>query len=317
MNSSFVLAIEPVSTAFVSKIGTEFPDIDWLDARTEAVQTQWLPTARIVYGRVLPERLPTARNLRWLHVPFAGLPIEFCAAAHAQKITVTNSSGIYNQSIAEHVLGLMIALAKRFDWFWQKQQESSWQPKPDPPLQDLRGGVVAIVGAGRIGQAVARLCRACGMQTLGCRRTPRPTPFFDRIVGAEQLVEMASSADWLVSAVPWTIRTGGMINAAVFAALKPGARFISISRGAVVDEAALIAALQSGRLAGAGLDVTVAEPLPASSPLWRQPNVIITPHVAGNVANDSTAAAELFLRNLHNYRAGLPLENVVDLEEGY
>jgi phosphoglycerate dehydrogenase-like enzyme len=261
--------------------------------------------------------LAGAPRLRWIQVPYAGISPALCAAARERGIIVTNSSGIYSQTIAEHALGLMLALSRRLEFFIRSQHERRWRTPIRPMPIDLCGKTVAIVGVGRIGQAIARLCRAFGMEVFGSRRTLRATPFVDRVFGPGDTAAMAAQTDWLICALPLTKETERMLDAAVFAALPAGSRFINVSRGAVVDEPALVAALTSGRLMGAGLDVTAVEPLATDSPLWAMDNVIITDHTAGTPANASDAAGTLFLRNLHRFLAALPLENQVNLELGY
>jgi phosphoglycerate dehydrogenase-like enzyme len=184
-------------------------------------------------------------------------------------------------------------------------------------MADLAGRTLAVVGAGNIGQNIARLAKAHGMQTLGCRRRPHTTPYIDRIYPREELRAMLAEADFVAVAAPLTRETEGMLGAAEFAAVKPGAFYVNVSRGPVAQEAALLAALQSGRLAGAALDVFAAEPLPPEHPLWAMPQVLISPHYSGEVVNTSSLPAERFARNLRAWLAGRPLEGVVKLELGY
>lgn len=316
MNPLDVLALEVIDSTVLKRFTLELPQVRLRFADAEEVSASAEP-AEVIFGRPSSAELERFPRLRWVQLPFAGVGGSFCDAARRAGIIVTNSAGLYSVSIAEHAIGLMIALAKRFDQSLQQQRDRCWATPVHPRPDDLSGRSVAIFGAGRIGQAIARLCRGLGMQVLGCRRRPRPTPFCDHVVGPDQLIEIASRVPWLVCAAPLTERTRGVINERILGAMPRGGRFINVSRGAIVDEPALIGCLRSGHLTGAGLDVFADEPLPADSPLWSQPGVLITAHTAGVVVNASSAAGELFLRNVHRDVHGLPLENVVDLNEGY
>lgn len=317
MNACTVLLMEWLSPGMQNQLRAELPTVRWLSGKPGPDLLGKLAEADAVYGVPQPESLTGAPNLRWIQVPYAGISPALCAAAGERGVVLTNSSGIYSQTIAEHALCLMLALSRRLEFFIRNQHARSWQNPMRPMLADLCGQTVAIAGVGRIGQAIARLCRAFGMEVLGSRRTPRSTPFVDRVYGPGETVGMATQAQWLISALPLTVETERMLNAAVFAALPAGSRFVNVSRGSVVDEPSLVAALASGRLSGAGLDVTAVEPLSPDSPLWEMQNVIVTNHVAGAPANASDAAGALFLRNLHRFLADLPLENQVDLALGY
>lgn len=312
-----LLATEQVTGRMRALLERELPDWHWVCESGDDPREADLARAEVLFGRCRPEWLESAPRLRWVHLAFAGVSRSLCEAARDRDLVLTNSSGIYNQTIAEHSLMLMLALARRLDACIENQRQRQWATPIRPLSQDLAGGTVAIVGAGGIGQAIARLCRAFGMQVLASRANLQPTPYVDRLYGTDELLEMASQAEWLVITVPLTDRTEGLIDANVLDALPVGARLINVSRGRVIDETALLAALATGRLAGAGLDVTAMEPTPADSPLWRHPNVLITPHVSSIAVNASGAAFELFVRNAHSFQAGLPLENVVDFRLGY
>lgn len=317
MASEHVLEWQPIAPAMRAKIRAEFPDLAWTLVRDPHRAHDALGDVTIIYGLPAVDWLEGADRLAWIHVPFAGIPADLCRFAHERSVLLTNSAGIYNQTIAEHVLMFMLALARRLDAYRFQQGAGRYATAIGPPMRTLSGDTVGIVGAGNIGSAIGRLCQALGMEVLATQWPMRPTPYIDHLYPPEQVQEMARRCQWLVSAVPLTPRTERMFNADLFAALPMGARFINISRGAVVDEPALIAALESGRLGGAGLDVQAVEPLPDDSPLWRMERVLMTPHVAGVSANASTAAAELFLRNLHHRAQANPMENQVNVALGF
>lgn len=306
-----VLVLHPTATRILAKFAEELPGHRFATSLAEAAD------AEILFGVPTKEIVAALPRLRWIHYAYSGIPPSIGELLSRRGIVLTNSAGIYDPTVPEHALALLLALARRLDFSIRRQLERRWEKPHGPSMRDLAGGTLAIIGAGSVGRGIARLTSALGMRVLGYDRCVQRLVDFDQQFGPGELLPMCAQAQWLVSAVPWTRDTHGMIGREVFAALPEGARFINVSRGGVVDESALIEALKRGRLAGAGLDVTETEPLPADSPLWDLPNVIVTPHCAADPANAGTAAAELFLRNLHNDRAGLPLERRVDLEAGY
>lgn len=308
------LLLLDASNEIRQRMDAEIAGIHWLD---EADLPRSLRQAEVVFGNLQPEHFADAHFLKWLQLPIAGVTPELCAWAKERGLLLTNAVGIYNQTVAEHCLALMLALARRLDQLGRQQESHVWRSPTDPPIQDLCGSTVALLGTGNIGRGIARLCQGFGMRVLGCRRTLQHTPFVDQLFAIDEISIMLGSADWIVCALPWTRETDRLLRREQFTSMRPGSRFINISRGKVVEEVALIEALEAGHLAGAALDVTEIEPLPSSSPLWNLPRVILTPHCSADPANASPAAAELFLRNLHRYREGLELENVVDLELGY
>jgi phosphoglycerate dehydrogenase-like enzyme len=184
-------------------------------------------------------------------------------------------------------------------------------------MSDLHGRTLAVIGLGNIGQNISRLARAFGMRVIGCRRTDRPTPFVDQVFPCAELCRMVAEADYVAVAAPLIAQTTGLLGPAEFAAMKPGARYINVSRGAVAQEEALLEALRSGQVAAAGLDVYAVEPLPPEHPLWAMPNVVISPHYSGDAVNLSAQPAERFARNLRAWTEGRELEGRVNLEWGY
>lgn len=279
------------------------------------------PTDALAYFRwwvshpVLERVLALAPELRWLHTPSAGVEHLLIPEVLERNITLTNSAGVHAIPIAEFVLGLILTKAKRIDEYRAAQAEARWAR--DLPVTELFGATLLILGIGGIGQALAERAAAFGMRILGSRRTPRPMPGVERVVGEEEWRALLPEADYLVIATPLTPATKGMIDAAALAMMKPSAYLINIARGAVIDEPALIAALHEGRLAGAALDTFEQEPLPAESPLWATPNVTITPHSTANSPRMRERQIGLFIENLVRLRDGQPLLNVVDKTAGY
>jgi phosphoglycerate dehydrogenase-like enzyme len=293
-------------------------DFDWRDARTPDALNKHLAEATITYGLPPVDRLAEAPGLRWVQLISAGVPPELCVAAGQRGITVTNLAGLYGPSIAEHALGLLVLLTKNFHAAMRNQLREVWDRDVGNRIGDLRGQTLAVVGLGNIGRNVARLARAFGMQVIGCRRrAEHPVPEADRVYPVEQIRDMLAKADHVVVAAPLIASTEGMLGPREFAAMKPGAIYVNVSRGPVAQEEALVEALRSGRLAAAGLDVFATEPLPPGHPFWQMPQVVVIPHVAGEAINQSARPAERFRRNLVAWQMTRPLEGLVDLEWGY
>ena len=234
------------------------------------------------------------------------------------EIAVTTSSGVHAGPLSETVVGAIIALSKGFPQAMRRQAAHEWT-RYTP--EDVAGKTVGIIGAGKIGTAIAEKCRALGMRALGVRRSPPPelvavSPF-EREVGREGLSEVLAASDYVVLCAPRTPETVGMLGADQFAVMKPGARFINVARGDLVDEAALIRALQSGHLGGAYLDVFEREPLPAESPLWDMPNVMITAHSGAGSTDRDERVVQIFVENVRRYLDGTPMLNLYDRSRGY
>ncbi|MER7407669.1 D-2-hydroxyacid dehydrogenase [Streptomyces sp. NPDC000070] len=258
-----------------------------------------------------PEKAP-----RWVHASSAGVDsFLFPALVEDPGVVLTNARGVYDQPTAEYVLGLILALAKDFPGTWEHQRRREWRPRPS---DGITGRTVLVWGTGPIGRAIARLLSAAGMRVCGAGRKARTDdPDFGMVHGSTSLTPALSEADYVVLAAPLTKDTRGMVDASVLAAMKPGARLINVGRGGLVDEDALIDHLAAGRLAGAALDVFGQEPLPARSPLWDMPGVMISPHTAGETTSEREALVEVFLDNLTRHIEGRPLRNVVDKRRGY
>jgi phosphoglycerate dehydrogenase-like enzyme len=253
--------------------------------------------------------------LRWIHWSGAGVDALMFPELVTSAITLTNTRGVYDRAMAEYVLGLIIAFAKRFPESMTAQAERRWQHKL---TERIEGQHALIVGAGSIGREIARLLRAAGMTVAGVGRAARAAdPDFGAVHAYDDLNDVLGDADYVIGILPLTEATQNAFGAAQFAAMKPTARFINMGRGPSVDEAALDAALEAGEIAGAGLDVFVAEPLPAESPLWSRPDVIVSPHMSGDYYGHEDDVAALFIDNYHRYRAGEPLRNVIDKQRGF
>jgi phosphoglycerate dehydrogenase-like enzyme len=254
-----------------------------------------------------------APNLRWLHVATAGVDGPLFAGFIERGVRLTSSTGANAEPIAHSAIAGLLAIERGFTHFMANQREHRWEWLPDDQTpRDLRGQVMVVVGLGSIGKHIARLAKAFEMHVIGIRRSPRRDDDpVDELHPPAALLDVLPRCDWLVVATPLTPETERMIGAREFAALPRGARFLNVGRGAVVDEAALIDALQSGQLSGAYLDVFETEPLPADSPLWDMPRVIISPHQSSRSRGNAGRVAAIFFDNLPRYARGEPMVNEV------
>jgi phosphoglycerate dehydrogenase-like enzyme len=258
-------------------------------------------------GRPFARALRQAQQLVWLHTFSAGVDDRFFQRLLERGVRLTNSSGAHAVPIAHTVLLYLLAWSRDLRGWLEAQARRSWEPRP---IVDLQARVLGIVGLGAIGCEVARLAAAFGMRVIGTRRAPRGDEPCETWPPS-RLHELLSAADYVVLTVPLTDETRHLVDAAALGCMRPHAVLVNVSRGAVVDETALVAALSSGRIAGAALDVFDSEPLPADSPLWTMRNVIVTPHSAGTAPGGDERATEIFLANLRRYVVGEPLRNEV------
>ena len=258
-----------------------------------------------------------AKNLRWIHALTAGVEFLLFPETQNSPVLISNSKGIHGIPMAEHVLGMMLSFTRRLPLLQQQQQKHLWQRPPIDELQEINGKTMAVVGLGAIGHEIARKAKAMDMRVIAAKREMTQEPFVDRLYRPEQLLEMLAEADFVVVALPLTDATNGLFGREQFAAMKPSAYFINVSRGAVVQEEPLLECLKAGRIAGAGLDVFVEEPLPAANPFWDLPNVIITPHLAAISPVYLDRAIKLFADNLSRYIADKPLLTPIDKARGY
>ena len=259
--------------------------------------------------------LYTLPSLKWVHSISAGVEHAIDDFLRTAPVVLTNARGVFDLPIAETVVAYMLMIAKKIPAFMAQQRNHQWKKQA---LREIAGLTVGIVGLGSIGAEIARLCSALGMHVLATRRRPEEgAPHVAQLFPPEQLEALLAQVDFAVLAVPLTAETRGLIGEAQLAALRPDAWLINIARGAIVDEPALIRALQAGRIAGAALDVFATEPLPPDSPLWDMANVIITPHNSWSTPHLEAREAALFLDNLERYVQGEPLRYVVDKALGY
>ena len=312
--------------AIVDAVDRVLPDLRDVEALARTVQTRGvegledhLADLEVVFAwnfdrpRLL-DVVPRAPRLRWIQSISAGVEELAHPVLSEHGVVLTNAAGVYDPGLAESVLGFLLAFSARI-LESGRRAPGDWVPGP---MRLLRGTLALVVGAGSIGTETGRLLRSAGLQVRGVARTARPADdVFGSIAGPDALEEELALADHVVNVLPITPATRGMFGAAQFASMKPTAVFVNIGRGATVDEEALVAALREGVIAGAALDVFEVEPLPAESPLWRMPNVLVSPHRAGDHEGWESDVVALFVDNLERFVAGEPLRNVVDIELGY
>jgi phosphoglycerate dehydrogenase-like enzyme len=298
------------------------------DALHEALRAH--PDADVVCSFYPPtDTLTLAPHLRWIALPSAGADQVFrsglaqSASSQPGGPIITTANGIHAVPIGEFAITMMLMQARHWPQITDLQREARW-PDHSGWLalggRELHGATLGIIGLGNIGRYIARLGHAFGMRVIATRRTAAEgqiDPDADIIVPPDRLRDLLGASAFVVVSVPATAQTRHLLGAEELRAMRRDAVLVNISRGTAIDEAALIAALQEGTIGGAGLDVFETEPLPAESPLWRLPNVIIAPHVSGSTDQYSRRFTDLLLENLAHYRAGEPLRNVVDVARGY
>ena len=264
-------------------------------------------------GRPYPrDAVLAAPTLKWVAVGGAG--VDHLAPWDPARLQVTNAAGVASDMMAQYVLAGVLALSLRLPRFLRRQAEHRWAPGE---VDSIAGKTLAVIGLGHTGRDVARRARAAGLRVLGLRARPRPEPGVERVVGPEGLHEILAAADFVAVCLPLTPETHHVIDARAIAAMKPGACLIDVSRGGVVEGAALAEALAAGRLGGALLDVFEQEPLPPDSPFWDLENVMVTPHASSVYSGWERASALMLCDNIARWQAGRPLENLVDPARGY
>jgi phosphoglycerate dehydrogenase-like enzyme len=271
----------------------------------------------IIVGFAPPNHLlKRAPNLKWVQLMSAGADGMAKSEIWQSKITITGVSGIHATPISEYVLGMMLYFTKKASNYHSMKQQRQ-MPRYTPQL--LRGQTAGIIALGHIGAQVARLSKAFGMKVLAVDelRGTKPAKNVDEMLPVSQLHKMLAASDFVVSCVPLTPKTSKMIGEKELKVMKKTAYLINISRGGIIDEDALVHALDEKQIAGAGLDVTAVEPLPASSRLWDFENVVLTPHISGAQEEYMALAVGLFCENLKRYLKGKKLMNIISRERGY
>jgi phosphoglycerate dehydrogenase-like enzyme len=308
---------------FPKRLRQEFPQVSVVHLPDYKRVDEEIVDAEIAIAwSIRPAQVSAAKNLRWIHSPAAAVHQLMFPEFVNSEIILTNAREVHGPVVAEHVIALIFALAKKIPESARLQQKHVWGQQilwdELPRVREVAGATVGIVGLGSIGRAVARSARALGMKVIAMREHPeKGSEGADVVFGPAQIGEIFRQADYIVLAVPVTDGTKAIANAERLALMKPGACLINVGRGPLVDEPALAAALREKTIGGAALDVFPKEPLPADSPLWDVPNLLITPHTAALTDKLWERHYALFSENLRRYLGGQPLLAVVDKQKGY
>jgi phosphoglycerate dehydrogenase-like enzyme len=317
---------------FSEKLSAEFPDVEFVNRKNYDTMESDIQDADVVVSWSLkPEQLAHAQRLRWIHSTAAAIHQLMIPEIVNSDILVTNARSVHGPVVAEHVLALMFAVAKRLPTALRMQQKHEWgqeaMTREQPPIRELRGSTLGLIGVGSIGGHVAGIASTIGMRVFAVRAHPEkgidwldhndPQLSQHRVYGPKDLDRVLRESDFVVISAPVTSATEKLIGAAAFRAMKADAYLINVARGALIDETALIAALQEKRIGGAALDVFAEEPLPANSPLWDLDNVLITPHSAGIAHKLWERQYALFSQNLSRFLNGAPLIGLVNKKAGY
>ncbi|UWU75861.1 D-2-hydroxyacid dehydrogenase [Bradyrhizobium huanghuaihaiense] len=302
---------------YASLIRQRFPDLRVLVAKDAASRDRHVAEADVLLASRFPiEDFDKARRLRWFQSTAAGVDKILPIRDRLGDLIVTNARGLHGEVIADFVMAGMTMMHWDFPRLMREQSRKEW---PDPRyIAPLAERTLGVVGLGSIGAAIARRGKSAGMTVVGSKRdVTKPIEGVDRLFPSDGLAELLQLSDFVVLAVPHIPETTKLIGSEQLRLMRRTAFLINIARGSVVAESELIEALQAGTIAGAVLDVFEREPLPADSPLWTMPNVIVTPHVAGYASDYTTRLFEIFGDNLQRFIENKPLRNVVDLTRGY
>jgi D-2-hydroxyacid dehydrogenase (NADP+) len=328
-----VVVLSPVGPELLDRIAAVWSNVRVYDASNMVVHSKGalvertdpslqgkldalLSRAEVIYGFAPPaQMIVRAPLLKWVHAPSAGIERFLISSIIESRILLTNSSGIHGVQVSETVFMMLLMLSKKAPLFFRQQQEKTWQ-RVVPEV--LEAKTIGILGLGVIGREVARRGKAFGMRVIALEaKETGQTDNVDAIFSPQQIKEVLAQSDYLVVTLPLTLETNKLLGEAELRAMKKTAYLVNVARGGIIDEVALVRALSENWIAGAGLDVFAAEPLPPESRLWNLPNVIITPHVAGDREDYNELAVNLFCENLSRYLDGQELINLVDKKKGY
>ena len=298
------------------------PDIPQINQQPPALNEKGLDLllgeAEILFGSMLPrDVISRSPNLKWIQTVAAGVERSLTPEIAASSVIMTNVSGMHVVPISELVFGLILSFAKHLDEVNQNQRQKKWV-KYTPTI--LNGKTLGILGLGNIGRRIAAVGKTFGMKVVATRRHIRQVGRardVDTLYPGAQMMDLLAESDYVVNCLPHTSETANIISEKELRGMKAGAFLVNIGRGSTIDETTLVRALQEKWIAGAGLDTFQDEPLPAESPLWELPNVIITPHIGGSMDEYTQKAIVIFCDNLRRYLSGKRLKNIVDKKLGY
>ena len=309
--SEHILNMLPINEEEKAQFESILPDAVWEYPRRSTVTPEQLAAATVILGPPDPKDLIHIKNLRWLQSLWMGVDDYVAPGVLPETVTITACVGAYRQAVSEHMLATLLSLCRKLPQCRDNQLQHKWVDVKQ--MRSIRGATVLVVGAGIIGGDFARLCKALGSHTVGLKRTvTAPIEGFDELDTMDHLDHWLPKADVVALIVPHAPETVRLMDARRIALMKPDAILISDGRGSVLDQQALAEAMQTGHLWGAALDVTVPEPLPADSPLWDIPNLLLTPHVAGGIRMEVSrkSAVTICMENFRRYVSGQPLMGI-------
>ena len=295
----------------------KYPGHTFLLGERENISNDICDNAECYYGFMRPADFDRFPKLRWLHIPTAGIDAYIESEAIVSgRVLLTNSRGVYGEPISSHILALFLSMQRQLHLLRDMQRNHRWAPQM--PLKEFAGSTVLIIGAGDIGGTLARKCHALGAYVIAISKNEKAKPdYIDESYRADGLDRALVRADFIALCLPNTPETVNILSRERIDRIKPGAYLVNVGRGSVIDQNALYDALASGRLAGAGLDVTTPEPLPQDHPLWDLPNCIITNHSSGRSPGNKTRSLNIYKENVDRYINGVTLHNVIDIRRKY
>ncbi len=313
------MLIPTMSEAEIQRLRHSAPTLEFLTARDRQAALALAPQIHASFSFSQAELVSAAPQLRWVQTRSAGVDSCPFDQFRTRNITLTNARDIYGIQLADHTLALILAFSRQLPLLFRAQQKEQWVSRHTFPPGELAGQTLLVVGLGGTGLETARRAGGFGMRVLATRRrTDQPKPaFVDALHPPEDLHQLLPQADWVAVCVPLTRHTRDLFSDREFSLMKQSAYIICVTRGGIINTAALLRALEAGLIAGAGLDVTDPEPLPAGHPLWSRPDVIITPHASGHSPHADARMLDLLCENTRRFAQGKTLLNIVDLEMEY
>ncbi len=313
-----ILVVMPTEDYHKDRLREAAPEAEFIFTDPSGVDEKTAKEADIIIGNVQPSYVKGSRKLKLLQLNSAGTDGYTVPGVMPENAVLANATGAYGLAISEHMLGMLLMLMKRLNTYNENMKEGKWTDAGNVP--SIYDSKTLVVGLGDIGSEFAKRMSALGSHVSAIKRRKSEKPsYIDKMYRMDELKEALKDADIVAASLPGTAETYKVFNQEVFGAMKKGAYFINVGRGTAVDTDALLQAVKEGIIAGAGLDVTDPEPLPADHPLWHTPGVLITPHVSGGYHLKQThdRIVDIAVRNIGHILNGEPVENLVDMETGY
>lgn len=316
---AYKMIIPDLGDTAVKRLQESAPEMTFLIAKNKDEALALAPEADAIYTFCTPELLAAAPKLKWVQALSAGVERYPFDELQKRNITFTNASGIYGAHLADHLMAFILAFSRQLPFLLRAQQNHQWKKRDTYPPGDLRGQTLLIDGLGGTGQDLAQRAAGFDMRVIATRRHPdRPKPdSVEAVYAHDQLHDLLPDADWVAICVPLTDETQDRYHDNEFARMKNTAYITNIARGKIINTNALMRALDTNQIAGAGLDVTDPEPLPADHPLWDYENVIITPHASGHSPQANDRILDLICDNVQRFIKGEPLKNQVHMNLRY